>query len=244
MSKTWFVTGTDTGVGKTAVSCALLIAAARAGLRTAAVKPVAAGCDAQGHNDDALSLMAAMTETLDYSQVNPVALSEAVAPHIAARLEGKQLQASRLVGLCRGVMSGGADFVLIEGAGGWRVPINLRETLADVASQLQVGVILVVGMRLGCINHALLTAEAIRRDGLRLAAWVANLPGAIQPGAIQPGAIQPGMNQQGERMDQHEENLDTLRQLLGAPLLGDVPFLPQWQAQDAARYLDIQPLLR
>jgi len=228
MSRTWFVTGTDTGVGKTAISCALLAAAAASGLRTAAVKPVAAGCDVgidgQGRNEDALRLMAAMTEKLDYEQVNPVALRAGVAPHIAASLEGKRVQASRLVGLCRGVMTGGADFVLIEGAGGWRVPINARETLADVASELQVGVILVVGMRLGCINHALLTAEAIRRDGLRLAGWVANQP--------------------GERMDRHEENLDTLRQLLPAPLLGDAPFLPRWQVQDAAQFLDIQPLLR
>jgi dethiobiotin synthetase len=224
MSKTWFVTGTDTGVGKTAVSCALLVAAAQAGLCTAAVKPVAAGCDEKGQNEDALCLMASMTGNLDYSQVNPVALQAAIAPHIAASYEGKQMQSSRLAGLCRGVMLGGADFVLIEGAGGWRVPINPRETMADVAIQLQVGVILVVGMRLGCINHALLSAEAIRRDGLQLAAWVANQP--------------------GPRMACHEENLDTLRQLLPAPLLGDVPYLPRWQAEAAARYLDIQSLVQ
>jgi dethiobiotin synthetase len=223
MSKSWFVTGTDTGVGKTAVSCALLAAAAEAGLRTAAIKPVAAGCDENAHNEDALQLMMSMTEDLDYSQVNPVALDAPVAPHIAASLQNKQIQASRLVGLCRGVMSGAADFVLIEGAGGWRVPINRRETLADVATQLQVGVILVVGMQLGCINHALLTAEAIRRDGLQLAAWVANQP--------------------GPRMARHEENLDTLRQLLPAPLLGDVPFVPSWQAQQLSSHLDIGPLV-
>lgn len=219
MSKTWFVAGTDTGVGKTAVSCALMAAASASGLRTAAVKPVAAGCDDDGHNDDALCLMAAMTEDLDYSQVNPVALKAAIAPHIAADLAGKTLQASRLVGLCRGVMLSQADFIVIEGAGGWRVPINPRETLADVAVQLQVGIILVVGMRLGCINHALLTAEAIRRDGLQLAAWVANQP--------------------GPRMARHEENLETLRQMLPAPLLGDVPFLPDWDATEAADHLDL-----
>jgi dethiobiotin synthetase len=224
MSKTWFVTGTDTGVGKTAVSCGLLAAAAAAGLRTAAVKPVAAGCDETGQNEDALCLQAAMTEVLDYSQVNPVALRAAIAPHIAAALESKRLQASRLAGLCRGVMLGGADFVLIEGAGGWRVPINGRETLADLAIELRVGVIMVVGMRLGCINHALLTAEAIRRDGLPLSAWIANQP--------------------GPRMDHHEENLDTLRGLLPAPLLGDIPYLPQWQASDIAGYLDAAVLLR
>ena len=224
MSKAWFVTGTDTGVGKTAVSCGLLAAAAEKGLRTAAVKPVAAGCDENGQNEDALHLQAAMTEELDYSQINPVALEAAIAPHIAAGLEGKRLQDSRLAGLCRGVMLGGADFVLIEGAGGWRVPINPRETLADLAIELQVGVIMVVGMRLGCINHALLTAEAIRRDGLQLVAWIANQP--------------------GPRMDRHEENMETLQQLLPAPLLGNVPFLSQWQANEIARHINIGLLVR
>jgi len=223
MSKTWFVTGTDTEVGKTAISCALLAAAAAAGLRTAAVKPVAAGCDDQGHNDDALQLLDCMTEPLDYAQVNPVALEAAIAPHIAAEREGKRLQAGRLAGICRGVMMGKADFVLIEGAGGWRVPISPRETLADLAVQLQVGVILVVGMRLGCINHALLTAEAIRRDGLELAGWVANQP--------------------GERMVCHEENLDTLRRLLPAPLMGEVPYLEPFDPVEAGKILLIESLI-
>jgi dethiobiotin synthetase len=223
VSKTWFVTGTDTGVGKTAVSCALLVAAARAELRTAAVKPVAAGCDDTGRNEDALLLQACMTEPLDYEQVNPVALPDAIAPHIAAHRAGKRLQASRLAGLCRGVMLGGADFVLIEGAGGWRVPLSPRETLADLARELGVGVILVVGMRLGCINHALLTAEAIRRDGLTLSGWVAN--------------------QTGERMDCHEENLATLRQMLPAPLLGDLPFIAEGSPEMLAGHLDIRGLL-
>lgn len=222
MSKTWFVTGTDTEVGKTAISCALLAAAAGAGLTTAAVKPVAAGCDENGQNDDALQLQSCMTATLDYAQVNPVALDAAIAPHIAAEREGKRIQASRLAGICRGVMMGPTDFVLIEGAGGWRVPISPRETLADLAVQLQVGVILVVGMRLGCINHALLTAEAIRRDGLVLAGWVANQP--------------------AERMICHEENLDTLQRLLPAPLLGEVPRLSPFDPVQAGNLLDLKPL--
>jgi len=222
MTRTWFVTGTDTGVGKTAVSCALLAAAARAGLRTAAIKPVAAGCDASGRNEDALLLLQWMTEPLAYEQVNPVALSAAIAPHIAAQQEGRSLQASRLAGLCRGVMLAGADFVLIEGAGGWRVPISARETLADVAVQLQAGVILVVGMRLGCINHALLTAEAIARDGLRLAGWVANQPGEIMPS--------------------YAENLDSLRRMLPAPLLGEVPCLLPFDVEQASRGLSLEAL--
>jgi dethiobiotin synthetase len=222
MSKAWFVTGTDTDVGKTAVACALLLAAARAGLRTSAIKPVAAGCDANGHNGDALELMACMTESPSYEQVNPVALAPAIAPHIAAQQAGRQLQASRLAGLCRGMMLGGADFFLVEGAGGWRVPLGPRETLADLAAQLQLDVIMVVGMRLGCINHALLTAEAIHRDGLKLAGWVANQP--------------------GERMDCHAENLDTLRSLLAAPLLGEVPHMSPFDPQAASQHLDIAAL--
>jgi dethiobiotin synthetase len=223
MSKAWFVTGTDTGVGKTAISCALLAAAAEAGLRTAAVKPVAAGCDDNGQNEDALQLLDCMTEPLDYAQVNPVALDAPIAPHIAAERQGKRLQASRLAGICRGVMMGSAEFVLIEGAGGWRVPINPRETLADLAVQLQVGVILVVGMRLGCINHALLTAEAVRRDGLVLAGWVANQP--------------------GETMICHKENLNTLKRLIPAPLLGEVPQLTPFDPTEAGTYLSLQYLL-
>lgn len=219
MSQTYFVTGTDTEVGKTAISCALLQAAAREGLRTAAVKPVAAGCDELGQNEDALQLMANMTEQLDYAQVNPVALAPAIAPHIAAQQEGRQIQASRLVGLCRGVMLGAADFVLIEGAGGWRVPISSRETLADLARELRVGVILVVGMRLGCINHALLTAEAVRRDGLELAGWVANQPGV--------------------RMNCHAENLATLQSMLPAPFLGEVPHVSPWDPAEAAKSLSL-----
>ena len=223
MSKAWFVTGTDTGVGKTAISCALLAAAAESGLRTAAVKPVAAGCDDNGHNEDALQLLHCMTEPLDYAQVNPVALDAAIAPHIAAEQQGKRLQASRLAGICRGVMMGNAEFVLIEGAGGWRVPISPRETLADLAAQLQVGVILVVGMRLGCIYHALLTVEAIRRDGLVLAGWVANQP--------------------EETMICHKENLNTLKRLIPAPLLGEVPQLTPFDPAEAGTYLSLQYLL-
>ena len=223
MSKTWFVTGTDTDVGKTAICCALIAAANARGLRTAAIKPVAAGCDVFGRNEDALLLQAAISEPLAYEQINPVALAPAIAPHIAAEQEGRRLQASRLAGFCRSVISGPADFILIEGAGGWRVPINPRETLAGVAVELQVEVILVVAMRLGCINHALLTAEAIARDGLKLAGWVANTP--------------------GRQMNCHEENLDTLRGLLPAPLLGEVAKMTPFDAHVAGKSLSLQWLI-
>ena len=179
MAKQWlFITGTDTDVGKTVVACGFLAAANDQGLRTAAIKPVAAGCEItqQGMtNDDALQLQAAASHKLSYQQINPVALEPAIAPHIAAAESGVRMSASRLVGYCRGVSLMPVDMVVIEGAGGWRVPINSRETLADVARELECAVIVVVGMRLGCLNHALLTMEAIRRDGLQIAGWVANI---------------------------------------------------------------------
>ena len=223
MSHTFFIAGTDTGVGKTLVAAGLLLAAEQRGLSTAAMKPVAAGCDAQGHNEDALVLQAAMTLQLDYQQVNPVALSPAIAPHIAAAQAGRSLEVARLAGYCRGTMSAGADVLLVEGAGGWRVPLNERQTLADLAVELRTPVILVVAMRLGCINHALLTAEAIAHDGLPLAGWVANSCGAT--------------------MTCYRENLQALRSRLHAPLLGEIPDLETAVPQRAAAYLDWSPLL-
>lgn len=223
MNTSYFVTGTDTEVGKTVTACALLAAAASRGLNTAAVKPVAAGCDADGRNEDAVALMAAMTAEMPYEQVNPIALDAAIAPHIAAQEEGVPLSVATLSSHCREVVAAlGADFVLVEGAGGWRVPLGPRETLADLARELGFGVVLVVGMRLGCINHALLTAEAVARDGLALAGWVANQP--------------------GERMNRHEENLATLKALLPAPFLGELPHTPGADPSELATHLDIGPL--
>ena len=226
MRHQFFITGTDTDVGKTFVSVALLEAANARGLSTVAVKPVAAGCEqtADGlRNEDALLLQQAMSLSLPYEQINPVALAPAIAPHIAAEQAGKRLQVSRLAGFCRGVLMNKAEFAVIEGAGGWRVPLNHRETLADLAIELQLPVILVVGMKLGCISHSLLTAEAIARDGLKLAGWVANNP--------------------GESMACYEENLKSLKALLPAPCIGEVPFLPQAGAETAAAYLDMDALI-
>ena len=193
----FFVTGTDTEVGKTWVSCRLLERAREAGLSCYGLKPVAAGCEetAEGwRNDDALQLMAASSVTLPYELVNPVALKAPVAPHIAAQQEGKAVTLARLAGYVRGALSAHkADLILIEGAGGWRVPLNDREMLSGLAAELELPVIQVVGMKLGCINHALLTAEAIKKDGLRYAGQNANCFGSM--------AVQ-------------EENLLTLRQHL------------------------------
>jgi len=204
VKKTYFIAGTDTSVGKTYAACCLLEAAAKQGLSTMGLKPVAAGCefiDGSLKNEDALLLMKHMALALPYAQVNPVALKAATSPHIAAHLEEKNVTVSRLVGFCRGALMQRPDFSLIEGAGGWRVPLNKRETMADLARQLEFEVILVVSLKLGCLNHAMLSAEAIKRDGLTLAGWVGNRASSSS-------------------MPFEDENIATLRGALGAPLIG------------------------
>ena len=164
MKKRYFIAGTDTDAGKTMVACALLAKARGQGLTTAAVKPVAAGCiDTKDglRNDDAEQLLAQCTLPLYYEQVNPVAFMAPIAPHIAAQQQGQRMQVGRLAGFTSGVLMQGANLTLVEGAGGWRVPVNERETLADLAIALSIPVVLVVGMRLGCINHTLLTVEEL-----------------------------------------------------------------------------------
>ena len=206
---TFFVTGTDTEVGKTAVTCGLLALAGNNGLRTLAMKPVASGCEdtPQGlRNEDALAMQAVMTETLEYDLINPIAMAPAIAPHVAAQQAGRTLSVSRLAGFCRGLMTRPGDLLLIEGAGGWRVPLNDRETLAELPRTLDVPVILVVGLRLGCINQALLSAEAIQRDGLRLAGWVANRPGS-------------------DAMPYEDDTFDYLQSHMPAPCLGRLPWV-------------------
>ena len=217
MQRKYFITGTDTEVGKTFVSVALLRALELAGKTTVAMKPVAAGCDDNGHNEDALALQEAMTAELPYAQINPVALQTPVSPHIAAEIDGKRVTASRLEGLARGLMLRTEDVLLIEGAGGWFCPLNNKETLADFVKRLEIPVVMVVGMKLGCLNHALLTAQAIRSQGLQLAGWVAN-------------CVDPEMQEQ-------QHNIDYLREQLAAPCLGVVPFAES--ASDIAKHLNV-----
>ena len=223
MANKWlFITGTDTDVGKTLIATGILSLANKAGLRTAAIKPIAAGSEDMGagmQNQDALQLQAAASHQLPYQQVNPIALEAAIAPHIAAQEEGKTLTASRLVGYCRGLGLLPVDMLLAEGAGGWRVPLNNRETLADVARELNCQVILVVGLRLGCLNHALLTAEAVLRDGLTIAGWVGNV-----------------IDQQMPRL---EENIATLRRVINEPCLGIVPRLADRAPEQVGTYLSL-----
>ncbi len=197
----WFITGTDTEIGKTFVACALLHALRRSGARAVAMKPIAAGCDEHGINDDVERLLAASSFTPPRQLVNPYAFRAAIAPHIAAAEEGRQIELPAIATAFAELRSL-ADVVLVEGVGGFCVPLDATTDTADLAALLDLPLILVVGMRLGCINHALLTAQAIAARGLPLAGWVAN-------------RIDPAMSR-------FSENLAALRSRLPAPLLGIV----------------------
>jgi len=176
MTRGVFVTGTDTGVGKTLVACLLAAGLVSSGRKVAVMKPVAAGAQptADGlRNEDALALMACANVPAAYGTVNPFCLRDPIAPHIAAAAEGIRIRVSD-ISSCFAELERRADCVVVEGAGGWLVPINAEETMADVARALGLPVVLVVGMRLGCLSHALLSARAIRSAGLTLCAWIAN----------------------------------------------------------------------
>lgn len=211
MSQAWFVTGTDTGIGKTLVSCALLRAFAAKGLRAVGMKPVAAGTRQDGSNEDVELLRAAGNVMADRELVNPCLLREAVAPHIAAKHENVAIDLAHIA-RCFGQLRDQADVVVVEGVGGFRVPLNDSQDSADLACRLALPAILVVGLRLGCINHALLTEEAIRARGLRLAGWVAS-------------QVDPQMASVGE-------NVEAIRARIAAPLLG---FIPHQAQPDPAR---------
>ncbi|MBA1201676.1 dethiobiotin synthase [Pseudomonas capeferrum] len=222
MSAAYFIAGTDTDVGKTTIAAGLLRCARLSGLSTLGAKPVASGCvvTAEGlRNPDALALIAESSLSLPYDQVNPFAFEPAIAPHLAAREAGTALTVPTLQAAMHQVLAYNADFTLIEGAGGWRVPLSDQANLSDLAIALKLPVILVVGVRLGCINHALLSAEAILRDGLQLAGWVANI-------------IEPGTSRL-------EENLASLAERLPAPCLGKVPTLKAPSAEAVAGHLQL-----
>jgi dethiobiotin synthetase len=224
----FFITGTDTEIGKTFVACAMLIALQQRGLQAAPMKPVAAGTrDENGvaTNEDVAALMAVSGHQFALADVNPYCLAEPIAPHIAAAREQVDIDPDTIANAYARLQAQ-SDVVLVEGAGGFLVPMNDTDTLAEIPTRLALDVVLVVGMRLGCINHALLTAEAIRHRGLRLAGWIANTP--------------------GEPMAAFEDNLATLDRMMAAPRLGNVPRLPMSDARSsalaAAHYLDLDAL--
>jgi dethiobiotin synthetase len=219
-----FVTGTDTGVGKTRVACALLHAYAARGLRVAGMKPVAAGAQCVNGvwvNEDVEQLIAASNVAAPRELINPHCFELAIAPHIAAGVEKIVIKNKYLLE-CHERLSALADVVIVEGAGGFCVPLNEEESSADLARDLALPVVLVVGMRLGCLNHALLTAEAIRARGLRLAGWVAN-------------AIDPAM-------PHADDNVAALQARLHAPLLTHFAFDETADACALAAQLNVDVL--
>jgi dethiobiotin synthetase len=224
MSIGYFVTGTDTEIGKTLVSCTLLHALAEAGVRAAAMKPVAAGAeqrDGVWHNEDVDLLADAASIKLPVDLTTPYLLRDAAAPHIAAAQEGVRIDLAHIMA-CYKQVAASADAVVVEGVGGFRVPLSDTEDTADLTQQLGLPVVLVVGMRLGCLNHALLTADAIAARGLKLAGWVANV-------------VDPGMRY-------GVENVVALTERLAAPMLGTIPRLPSPQPALAAPHLDFSSL--
>jgi dethiobiotin synthetase len=219
-----FVTGTDTGVGKTLIACALLRAWTARGARAVGMKPVAAGAVRRAgawRNGDVERLLAAGNVAAPRRLVNPYCFAPPIAPHIAARLAAQSIRLERIERAYR-ALAVRADVVVVEGAGGFCVPLGPRASFADVPRRLGLPVVLVVGMRLGCLNHALLTAEAVRARGLVLAGWVANHVDA--------------------RMRRAEENVATLARLLGAPLLARVGHAARPDARRIARVVDIDAL--
>ena len=217
-----FVTGTDTGVGKTVACCALIHALRERGLRVHPFKPIAAGAiERSGRiaNEDTMALAAAAgLDDAAWDRITPVLLREPMAPHIAAAHEGRALALAPVRSAFERISAAG-DYVVAEGVGGFRVPLDAKHDTVDLARELALPVVLVVGMRLGCLNHALLTRDAIAAAGLRLAAWIAN---TIDPGM---GAL--------------DENVAALDERLGAPRLGRLPHASPADPARLARNLDV-----
>lgn len=216
-----YVTGTDTGIGKTIASTALLHALRSGGLHAVGMKPVASGCVRTGtgwHNEDALALLEASDPRPDYADLNPYALPSPLAPEIAAREAGVEIELGKIVSAFERLRTS-ADAVVVEGVGGWLAPLSATLDQAEVARVLRLPVVMVVGMRLGCLNHARLTARAIADDGCELAGWIAN-------------HVDPGMERQ-------DENFELLRVRLQAPCWGRLPFSPKPDARDMSHALTL-----
>jgi dethiobiotin synthetase len=216
-----FITGTDTGIGKTWISAAIMQLLKAQHQSVIGMKPIASGCEptADGlRNEDALLLQQQSSIEIDYQQINPYAFEPAIAPHIAAAQSSVTIDIQHIKQTYQ-ALSQQADWVIVEGVGGWLVPLNEDETVADLACALDLPIILVVGMRLGCINHALLSAASIEQSGLQLAGWIANF-------------IDPQMTEQ-------QHNLHSIQQRIAAPLLGSVPYQQELNAEHIAGWLDL-----
>ncbi len=220
MSQGYFITGTDTDIGKTTVGCALLHAFAAQGNKVVGMKPIAAGNE-NGKWLDVEHLLAASNISVTRQQINPYAFDPPISPHLAAQQAGMEIDLT-VIHHAYLELSSKADIVIVEGAGGFLVPLNQQQTGADLAKLLNLPVILVVGMRLGCLSHALLTAQAIRAAGLTLAGWVAN---CVDP-----------------QMQVLEQNIASLEQRLDCSLVDILPFDKRIDAQENVKYLDVTKL--
>jgi len=218
----FFITGTDTNVGKTTITAGLLYKFKQYGLSTAALKPIASG-DACRETDTDI-LKNAITRTFAPEEITPFAFAPAIAPHIAASLQREELNVAKIVKACQSVLQSDTDVLLIEGCGGWLVPLNSTETMADLVKTLKLSVILVVGIRLGCLNHALLTYQHIGNMDIDVAGWVANI---IDP-----------------EVTYCEQQINILQQYIAAPLVGIIPHQPLVKLTKIAAYLNIAALLK
>ncbi len=219
-----FITGTDTGVGKTLCAAALLEVYRQQGFSTIAMKPVASGCEQTSdglRNEDALLLMQHMCEAASYEEVNPYTFEPAMAPHLAATRENVTINCDELVVQAQS-LADRADRIVIEGAGGWLAPLNEQQSFANLAEQLDLPVVLVVGIRLGCLNHALLTIENMQHRGVKVAGWIANI----------------GLDNAADCLDINE-NINSLQTRISAPLLGKIPYQNDKDILKIASFLEI-----
>jgi dethiobiotin synthetase len=220
----FFVTGTDTGVGKTLVTLALLEGLKQRGYSVCGMKPVACGCEKEGdqlRNDDALKIMAQIKSDLDYKLINPYALATAAAPVFAAADDNNPISINTIAN-AYAKLRGEFEIMIVEGLGGWRMPLNDKDQMSDLVKALNLRVILVVGLRLGCINHALLTRDAIIEDGLELCGWIAN-------------ALDPSY-------DRIEQTCELLTSSLGTPMLGVLPYQQKPDLTETVSHLRLNEL--
>jgi len=220
-TKGFFVTGTDTGIGKTLVTRTLIVKLQQQGFKALGCKPLACGINDLGENEDVATYQTINSCPLAKEKINPICLDLPVSPNIAAKAANFDLQLATFIPTLKSVMSMSVDYIFYEGVGGWKVPINETETLADLARALDLPILLIIGLRVGCLNHALLTYEAISRDNLRIAGWIGNVIEKNMPA-----------------LDQH---INTLSEKMAAPYLGTVPYLQN--PNDSHLFFNIAPFL-
>lgn len=217
---TYFITGTDTDAGKTVAACAFVQYLVKQSQQVAVMKPVASGCHWQNGqlvNEDALSLMRQSNTSFDYERVNPYTFEAAIAPHIAAADSGVVIDKQRLLKAVDWFRDQSIDSLVIEGAGGWQLPLAPGLRMPQVVKDINAKVVLVVGLKLGCLNHALLSLQSIKQEGCEVAGWITAQTGP-------------------EPMPRQAENLASLRELLGEKELANIPYTPGWEEKDLSIY--------